>query len=77
MTNLDRDGDKHIRIDYIDKSDILNYFKVILNPNSESYYILNEKKYPFNELNITREVVEKFSRLCLGEFRRGYDKPDY
>ena len=75
MTNLEIDGDKHIWVNFIGKNNSLNYFKIIINHKTKNYCILNEKKYLLEDINITIEIIEDFSELCLSEFRRGYDKP--
>jgi hypothetical protein len=42
-----------------------------------SYCILEDEKFEFDAIPFTLESFEEFSNLCLNEFRRGYDNPNY
>lgn len=76
MTNVDSDGDRHIWVDFRDTKSELNHFKITLETDIDSSCVLNTKVFLLKDINLSVESVEIFSKLCLSEFRRGYDKPD-
>ncbi len=73
MTNLEEEGDIHLWVDFIDSKNILHHFNCVV--NSSSYTVLDKNRYTFEEVSLTFELINDFSKLCLSEFRRGYDKP--
>lgn len=75
MTNLYTEGDKHLLVNFLCENNLLNKFKVVINSDS-NYCQFNTEKYALNEINFSVKSIEIFSRLCLGVFRRGYDKPE-
>jgi len=73
MTNLEVEGDIHLSVDFVDNNNILHHFKSVI--NSSSYSILDKKRYISKDVLLTFDLIDDFSKLCLSEFRRGYDKP--
>ena len=74
MTNLFIDGDKFLWIDFIDTDSKLHHLKVVINLLSDDYIEFNDSKKVLTTTSLTKETLEKLSKMCLGVFRRGYDK---
>jgi len=74
MTNLHSDGDKLLWIDFVDSDSNLHHLKVVINLLSEDYIEFNNSKKLLSTTSLTQETLDKFSKMCLGVFRRGYDK---
>ena len=74
MTNLKSDGDKHLWIHFTDDNHHLHTLHII-NDTLEDRCIFNTTNYLLKDLQLPKEIIDQFSKLCLSEFRRGYDKP--
>jgi len=75
MTNLKRDGDKHLWIGFIGEDEMFYRFKIVSCRDKGMYIIFQDKQYFFDTIDFSPDIFEEFSNLCLSQFRRGYEKP--
>jgi len=72
MTNLKANGDRHLWINFLDTHDVLHYF--------EAVKYVDDKEVCFLDKEVIKSTlqpsIQTLAKMCLGVFRRGYDKPE-